>query len=135
MIVRVGIASGDFKGDTNAVIQQAVDVAGAYGGGTVELGAGVYTLYDSVQLRRNVRLVGQGSDTVLRKCDGHSTGFAIDADYGQMKVTVEDPEGFEVGMGGDGGDRSERQLGSDGGDDHADPGERAVLRQVVPQRL
>ena len=99
MIVRVGIASGDFKGDTNAVIQQAVDVAGAYGGGTVELGSGVYTLYDSVQLRRNVRLVGQGSDTILRKCDGHSTSFAIDADYGQMKVTVEDPEGFEVGMG------------------------------------
>ena len=99
MIVKVGLTDGDLKGDTNAVIQQAIDAAGAYGGGTVELRAGVYILYNSVQLRRNVRLVGQGSDTVLRKCDGARSEFAVDADYGQKKVTVQDPSGFRVGMG------------------------------------
>jgi len=99
MIVKVGLTDGDLKGDTNAVIQQAIDAAGAYGGGTVELGAGVYTLYNSVQLRRNVRLIGQGGDTVLRKCDGARSEFAVDADYGQKKVTVQDPSGFRVGMG------------------------------------
>jgi len=99
MIVKVGLTDGDLTGDTNAVIQQAIDAAGAYGGGTVELGAGVYTLYNSVQLRRNVRLVGKGSATVLRKCDGARSEFAVDADYGQKKVTVQDPSGFRVGMG------------------------------------
>ncbi|MBN1459492.1 MAG: right-handed parallel beta-helix repeat-containing protein [Armatimonadetes bacterium] len=99
MHVRVGIAKGDLQGDTNAAIQQAIDAAGAYGGGTVELLPGVYTLYDSVQLRRNVRLIGSGEDTVLRKCDGARSTFAVDADYGQKKVTVQDPAGFQVGMG------------------------------------
>jgi len=99
MIVKVGLTDGDLTGDTNVVIQQAIDAAGAYGGGTVELGAGVYTLYNSVQLRRNVRLIGQGSATVLRKCDGARSEFAVDADYGQKKVTVQDPSGFRVGMG------------------------------------
>lgn len=99
MFVKVGLDSGDFQGDTNAVIQQAIDAAGAYGGGTVELLAGTYTLFDSVRLRRNVRLVGAGADTVLRKCDGAESGFAIDADYGQKKVTAKDASGFRVGMG------------------------------------
>ncbi|OFW64708.1 MAG: hypothetical protein A2Y74_10070 [Actinobacteria bacterium RBG_13_63_9] len=99
MDVKVGVTAGDLTGDTNAVIQQAVDAVGSYGGGTVELGPGVYTLYDTVHLRRNVRLVGTGPDTVLRKCDGARSEFALDADYGQKKVTVQDPSGFRVGMG------------------------------------
>jgi len=99
MIVKVGIESGDLVGNTDAVIQQAVDAAGTYGGGTVELGPGVYTMYDAVRLRRNVRLVGSGEETILRKCDGAQSQFAIDADYGQTKVTVEDPTGFRIGMG------------------------------------
>ncbi len=36
---------------------------------------------------------------MLRKGDGVSSGFAVDADYGQSKVTVTDPSGFRVGMG------------------------------------
>jgi len=99
MHVSVGIAEGDLQGDTNAVIQQAIDAAGSYGGGTVELLPGTYTLYDSVRLRRNVHLVGSGDDTILRKCDGARSGFVVDADYGQKKVTVQDPAGFRVGMG------------------------------------
>ncbi len=99
MFVKVGINRGDFQGDTNVVIQQAIDAAGAYGGGTVELLPGTYTLLDSVRLRRNVRLVGAGDDAVLRKCDGVESGFAVDADYGQKKVTVKDASGFRVGMG------------------------------------
>lgn len=99
MHIKVGLSKGDLVGDTNAVIQQAIDAAAAWGGGTVELGPGVYVLYDSVKLRRNIRLVGSGPDTVLRKCDGPASGFAVDADYGQAKVTVTDPSGFSPGMG------------------------------------
>ena len=99
MVVKVGPRAGDIVGDSNSAIQQAVEAAGAYGGGTVELAPGTYTLYDAVRLRRNVRLVGAGSDTVLRKCDGARSEFAIDADYGQKKVAVKDPSGFRAGMG------------------------------------
>lgn len=99
MRVQVGLSKGDFVGNTNTVIQQAIEAAAAWGGGTVELGPGVYTLYDSVKLRRNIHLLGSGPDTVLRKCDGVSSGFAVDADYGQSKVTVTDPSGFRAGMG------------------------------------
>jgi parallel beta-helix repeat protein len=97
--VKVGVARGDFVGDTGAAIQQAIDAAGAYGGGVVELGPGVFTLYDSVQLRSNVRLLGAGPDTVLRKCDEAASRAALDPDYGQCEVTVEEAGEFRVGMG------------------------------------
>ncbi|MFB3881794.1 MAG: right-handed parallel beta-helix repeat-containing protein [Armatimonadota bacterium] len=99
MHIRVGLSDGDFTGDTNAAIQQAVDAAGVYGGGTVEVGPGLFTLYDSIHLRRNVRLIGAGDATILRKCDGPRSGFAVDADYGQKKVTAKDASGFRAGMG------------------------------------
>jgi len=99
MHIRVGISFGDFRGETNAAIQQAVDAAGLYGGGTVEVGPGVYALYDSVRLWRNVRLVGSGPDTILRKCDGVRSEFAVDADYGQKKAMAKDASGFRAGMG------------------------------------
>ena len=79
-------------------IQRALDAVAAYGGGTVELAAGDYLLQDSIQMRSNVRLVGNG-EVVLRKSDGVSSGFTIDPDWGQTKVTVEDPSGFRPGMG------------------------------------
>jgi len=67
MHIKVGISQGDVVGDTDAVIQQAIDAVSSYGGGTVELGPGTYTLCDSVRLASRVRLVGSGRDTVLRK--------------------------------------------------------------------
>ena len=99
MHVTVGTAQGDFVGSTEAVIQQAIDAVAAYGGGTVELGPGTYMVYDSVRVASNVRLVGSGRDTILRKCDGFSSPVSVDADYGQRRLTVEDPSGFRVGMG------------------------------------
>jgi len=99
MIVRVGMSEGDIVGDTNVAIQQALDAVGSYGGGTVEVGPGTYTLFNTLRLHRNVRLTGAGPETVLRKCDGARSEFAVDADYGQRKVTVRHPGGFRPGMG------------------------------------
>ncbi len=99
MYVTVGISQGDFVGNTDAVIQQAIDAVGAYGGGTVELGPGTWMLYDSVKLRSNVRLLGAGRETILRKLDEVASPAAVDPDYGQTKVTVEDASGFRSGMG------------------------------------
>lgn len=99
MLVKVGLSQGDFVGDSNVAIQAAVDAAAGRGGGTVELGPGVFTLHDSIKLRPNIRLVGSGADTVLRKSDGVSSGFAVDADYGQSKVSAQEPAAFRAGMG------------------------------------
>ena len=99
MIVKVGFDKGDFVGDTDVPIQQAVDAVGVYGGGTVELASGTYILYNSVHLHRNVRLVGSGPDTVLRKCEGPRTEVAGDAANRQTKVKGRDPTGLRAGMG------------------------------------
>jgi len=98
MHVKVGVADGDFAGDTHIAIQLAVDAVVCYGGGTVELGPGAYLLNRSIRLGRNVRLVGAGPDTILRKGPGARSALLADADYGQMKVTAEDPRGFLPGM-------------------------------------
>ncbi len=99
MHVTVGTDSGDYVGSTDAVIQQAIDAVAAYGGGTVRLSPGTYTLYDSVRMASNVQLIGAGGGTVLRKSDGFSSRTSVDADYGQRQVTVDDPSGFRAGMG------------------------------------
>lgn len=100
MIVRVGLKEGDFLGETGAALQAALDAVGLYGGGTVEVGPGTYILENSLRVWRNTRLVGSGPEkTVLRKSDGVRTEFAVDADYGQKKVTARDARGFRVGMG------------------------------------
>jgi hypothetical protein len=80
-------------------LQAAVDYIGQLGGGTVLLGAGEYLMRDALHLRSNVTLRGQGQKTILRKCDGFTSALAADADYGDHEVVVQDPAGFEVGMG------------------------------------
>lgn len=97
--VTVGTDRGDFVGAGNAALQQAIEAVAAQGGGTVELLPGCYTLHNSVLLRSNVRLIGAGPDTVLRKADGVASPLAIDADYGQTKATVQDASGFRAGQG------------------------------------
>jgi len=99
MVIKVGQDRGDIVGNDDLALQRAVDAVAAHGGGTVEVGPGTYLLRNSVRMRSNVRLAGSGEDTVLRKSDGVCTPFVIDADYGQSKVTVEDPSGFHTGMG------------------------------------
>ncbi len=37
-------------------------------------------------------------ETILKKTKGVQTNYIVDADYGELKLTVENTEGFEVGM-------------------------------------
>jgi len=99
MKIRVGLKDGDIMGSTNVAIQAAVDYLAARGGGTLELGPGRYTMKDSLHLKSGIRVVGSGPRTILGKCDGPESPLAIDADYGQLKLTPKRPAGFEVGMG------------------------------------
>jgi parallel beta-helix repeat protein len=51
-----------------------------------------------VRLRSNVKLIGSGAATILKRIDGYHSKFVIDADYGELKITVEDASGFKPGM-------------------------------------
>jgi parallel beta-helix repeat protein len=97
--ITVGLKDADIVGPDNRALQAAVDYVAGLGGGTVEIGVGTYLMNDSLHLRSNVNLIGQGEGTVLRKSDGVSSPLVTDGDYGQEEVSLADATGFAVGMG------------------------------------
>jgi len=97
--ITVGIKDADIIGSDNRALQAAVDYVAGLGGGTVNVGPGTYLMKDSLHLRSNITLIGQGEATVLRKCDGINSLLATDGDFGQEEITPANPDGFEVGMG------------------------------------
>jgi hypothetical protein len=98
-VVTAGTAGADFCGADNRLIQAAIDAAGQNGGGTVRLLPGTYLLQDSIHLRDNVRLVGSGAETILRKAPQRYSRLIGYLGYGHYDVSVAEPEKFEVGMG------------------------------------
>lgn len=93
----VGGPAADISGFTSQAIQMAIDALPAEGG-MVKMNAGVYRIIAPVRVPSHVRLVGSGEETILKIADGITTRFTVDADYGELKVTVEDPTGFVPGM-------------------------------------
>ena len=93
----VGGADADLTGFNNQSIQFAIDALEKTGG-RVLLNPGAYTITAPVRLKSNVHLVGSGDETVLNRDKGVQTKFVVDADYGELKLTVENTDGFEVGM-------------------------------------
>jgi hypothetical protein len=89
----------DVIGTDNRAIQIAVDALASRGGGTVRVLAGQYTCYDSVHLRSNVKLIGEGDRTILRMAPTVMSPLALDADIGQFEITAENACGFRPGMG------------------------------------
>lgn len=95
--ISVGGDQADIKGFTNQSIQFAVDAL-EESGGRVILNPGQYTISAPVRLTSNVQLVGSGRETVLKRARGVQTRYVVDADFGELKLTVEDTDGFEIGM-------------------------------------
>jgi len=96
--IKVGSSSADIVGTDNRALQAALNYVADLGGGTVEIAPGTYLMYDSLHLRSDVSVKGNGT-AVLRKCDGFSSRLVEDGDYGEEQVTVADPSGFRAGMG------------------------------------
>ena len=96
-ILRVGGPDADIRGFDRRAIQMAIEAV-AETGGEVRLDPGTYELIAPVSLRSNVRLLGSGRETVLKKMAGVQSRFIVDADYGELKLTVENPDGFLPGM-------------------------------------
>jgi len=93
----VGGKDAQVSGFNNQSIQFAIDALEKTGG-KVLLNPGLYDIKAPVHLRSNVKLVGSGKETVLKKSKGVQTPYIVDADYGELKLTVKNPDGFEIGM-------------------------------------
>ncbi|HUX57237.1 MAG TPA: right-handed parallel beta-helix repeat-containing protein [Bacteroidales bacterium] len=96
-IITVGGTKAEIQGYTNEAIQIAIDALPSEGG-IVKLNAGKFIMKAPVRLKSNVKLIGSGSETLLERVDGYHSRFIIDADFGELKLTVDDASGFEVGM-------------------------------------
>ncbi len=93
----VGGPQADVAGYDNQSIQFAIDAL-ANTGGTVVLNAGVFDIAAPVRLKSNVDLLGAGKETVLKRSQGVQTRYLVDADFGELKLTVENTDGFAIGM-------------------------------------
>jgi hypothetical protein len=96
-LITVGGDTANIPGFTNEAIQIAVDALPVEGG-TVKMNPGEFKIMAPIRLRSNVNLIGSGPGTILKRIDGYHSKFVIDADYGELKVTVEDASGFKPGM-------------------------------------
>ncbi len=97
--IAVGQSGADLNGTDQRVLQAAVDYVAGLGGGTVEIGAGEFRMRDSLHLRPNVTVRGQGSKTILKKARGTASPLLLDGDYGEEQVTLRTADGFAVGDG------------------------------------
>ena len=97
--VTVGQRDADILGTDNRALQAAVDYVGNLGGGVVEIGPGEYRMRDSLHLRSRVTVRGAGERTVLKKDRECRSPLAVDGDFGEAAITVQDAEGFAVGLG------------------------------------
>jgi hypothetical protein len=99
LTISVGPKSADLRGQTDRVIQAAIDYVARLGGGTVRILPGRYLLRNSVFLASNVRLIGSGADTVLTKGPSITTQLAADSDWYDQEITLKDGTGFQIGDG------------------------------------
>src|SRR5258706_8802369 len=97
--INVGPKKADIAGDTDRVIQAAVDYVARKGGGTVRVLPGTYKLRNSIFLQSKVRLLGSGQDSVLFKEPSVTTKLIVDGDHWDQEVTLADTKGFQVGDG------------------------------------
>jgi hypothetical protein len=98
--ITVGPADADIVGTDGRAIQLAIDALSVRGGGTVRVLAGEYALHDSVRLRSNVNVAGEGpAKTVLRRVPLVWSRLACDADISETQITPEDASSFQPGMG------------------------------------
>jgi len=90
-------APADFVGTDNSVLQKAAD--SLHRGDTLEIGAGTYTMDNSLFIPSGVTVRGKAGQTILRKSAGVESFLAEDGDYGESQLRVAEPQKFRPGMG------------------------------------
>lgn len=99
LTLTVGPEKADLVGASDRALQAAVDYVARLGGGTVRVLPGEYLLRNALYLQSNVRLLGSGDDSVLRKAPSVKTALAADSDWYDQEITLADATGFRVGDG------------------------------------
>lgn len=99
LTLTVGPDKADLVGRDDKVIQAAVDYVARFGGGTVRLLPGTYTLRNSVFLASGIRLLGSGADSVITKIASQTVSLAADSDWYDQEITLQDAAGLRVGDG------------------------------------
>lgn len=99
LTITVGPTQADLVGESDRVLQAAVDYVARLGGGTVRILPGKYRLRNAVYLQSKIRLLGSGDDTVLVKAPSVATKLAADSDWFDQEITLSDASGFRVGDG------------------------------------
>ncbi|MCL4194340.1 MAG: right-handed parallel beta-helix repeat-containing protein, partial [Thermoguttaceae bacterium] len=99
LTLTVGPDKADLVGRDDKVIQAAVDYVARFGGGTVRLLPGTYTLRNSVFLASGIRLLGSGPDSVITKIASQTVSLAADSDWYDQEITLQDAARFRVGDG------------------------------------
>ena len=97
--IRVGQQDAELIGRDHRALQAAVDYIAALGGGVVEIGPGEYLMRDSLHLRSDVTVQGTPGQTILKKAPAAASKLALDGDFGEQQITLDDATGFEVGDG------------------------------------
>lgn len=99
LTITVGPQKADLVGESDRVLQAAVDYVARLGGGTVQILPGTYLLRNAVYLQSKVRLLGSGDESVLIKAPSVSCKLAADSDWYDQEITLADAAGFQVGDG------------------------------------
>lgn len=99
LTVSVGPSKADMTGETDKVLQAAVNYVARVGGGTVRILPGTYRLRNAIHLSSNLRLLGSGTDSVLIKEPYFESKLVEDSDWYDQEVTVADPSLFRLGDG------------------------------------
>jgi len=87
----------DVVGSDSAALRKAAAMLRS--GDALEIGAGTYTMDDSLLIPSNVKVRGVKGQTILRKNRGVTSALAEDGDYGEWQLRVAEPGKFRPGMG------------------------------------
>ena len=99
LTLTVGQKKGELRGNSDKVIQAAIDYVAKLGGGTVKILPGKYTFRNAVHLRSNIRLLGSGPETILTKIPSTRIALSEDSDWYDQEITLSKKAGFKVGDG------------------------------------
>jgi len=99
LVMTVGRAEGDLRGDDDKVIQAGIEYLHRLGGGTLNVLPGVYNLHNAIYLRPNITLRGSGEETILRKTGSVVSSLVRDSDWFEYGVQVADTKGFSPAGG------------------------------------
>jgi len=99
LTITVGETTGDLTGNSDKVIQAALDYVARLGGGTVKVLPGTYTFRNAVWMPSRVRLVGSGADSVMTRLPSERTPLVLESDWYDQEVTLQNGKSFQVGDG------------------------------------